>query len=216
MNTEQGGPSSVTSTGKLRPSKRRAWSRSASYPGWSLSSVCISCRPLFFGDLRVSAEESREREGLLRRDAPSRKACACAGQDGGGVAAVQGRGTQPHAHAQVSLATVSRATTKDPRPIKLASSSNECPLLFLGLPFPQSGPHLDLPTPSSPIRTPCILPGSQRRLSAAGLGVPRAPWSCGRPDSTGPALHCRDGRGGGVLRLRTDRGRRGCHSTNEG
>lgn len=120
-------------------------------------------------------------------------------QDGGGVAAIQGRGTQPHAHAQeVSLATVSRATTKAPRPIKLASSSNECPLLSLGPPFPQSGPHLALLTPSSPTRTPCILPGSQRKLSAAGLGVPRAPWSCGRPDSERPALHRRDGRGGSI------------------
>lgn len=94
MDTEQGGPSSVVSTGKLRPSKYRAWSRSASRPGWSLSSVCINCRPLFFGDLRVSTEERRERRervscgGMLPQGRPA------PAQDGGG-GSLQNKGGEP-------------------------------------------------------------------------------------------------------------------------
>lgn len=67
---------------------------------------------------REKGEERVSCRGMLPQGRPA------PAQDGGGVAAVQGRGTQPYATAQeVSLATVSRATMKDPRPIKLVTSS---------------------------------------------------------------------------------------------
>lgn len=75
----------------------RAWSGPAFCAGWTLSAMYLSFSPL--SPNHWSLEGRRERRVRVSSAEGCSKRRSAPAQDGGGVAAAQGRGAQPQTHA---------------------------------------------------------------------------------------------------------------------